>query len=58
MLVNNFTNTKKTITSHLNSSNTKKTTHEVGKPGPGLREAQKCGRVKSVNPYCYCAVNL
>jgi hypothetical protein len=27
----------------------KHTTFDVGNPDPGLRQAQKCGRVKSVN---------
>jgi len=27
----------------------KTTTYDVGKPGPGLGQAQKCDRVKSVN---------
>jgi hypothetical protein len=31
--------TKQTIISHLKSMNTKKmTTHEVGKPGPGMED--------------------
>jgi hypothetical protein len=42
--------TKRTITGHLNLLNTKKTTtYDVGNPGPGLGQAQKCGRVKPVN---------
>ena len=52
-MVNNSTNIKKkqTITSHLNSLNIKKKTmtYDVGNPGPGLGQAQKCGRVKPVN---------
>jgi len=46
------TSTKWTITSHpkLNSLNTKKTTtYEVGNPGLGLRQAQKCGGAKPIN---------
>jgi hypothetical protein len=31
----------------LNIKNT--TTYEIGNPGPGLRQVQKCGRVKAVN---------
>ena len=42
--------TKRTITFHINSLSTKKTTtYEVRNPGPGLRQAQKCGRVKYIN---------
>ena len=42
--------TKQTINSHLNLLNTKKTmTYDVGNPGPGLGQAQKCGRVKQNN---------
>jgi hypothetical protein len=38
------------LSSQLNSMNTKKTTtYDVGNPGPGLGQAQKCGRVKPVN---------
>ena len=41
--------TKQTITSHINSLNTKKTmTYDVGYPGSGLGQAQKYGRVKPV----------
>ena len=41
---------KWTITSHLNSLNTKKTiTYDVVNPGSGLEQAQKCGGVKLVN---------
>ena len=37
-------------TSHLQPFNTKKTTtYGVGNPGPGLKQAQICGRVKPVN---------
>jgi hypothetical protein len=37
---------------HLSSQpkNTKTTTYGVGNPGPGLGQAQKCHRVKPVNP--------
>ena len=39
--------TSTTITSHLNSLNINKTTtYVVGNPGPGLGQAQKCGRIK------------
>ena len=42
--------TKQTITSHLNSLNTKKkrgiTTYDIGNPDPGLGHTQKCGGVK------------
>jgi hypothetical protein len=42
--------TKRTIIFHLNSLSIKKTTtYEVRNPGPGLRQAQKCGRVKYIN---------
>jgi hypothetical protein len=42
--------TKRTITSHLNSLNTKKTMkYDVGNPGPGLGHAQKYGGVEPVN---------
>ena len=49
-MVNDFTIISKTnITSLSNSLNTKKTrAYDVGKPGPGLRQAQTCGEVKSV----------
>jgi hypothetical protein len=42
---------KRTITSHLNSLNTKKKTiaYDIGNPGPGLIQGQKCGRIKQVN---------
>jgi hypothetical protein len=41
---------KRTITSHLNSLNIKKTTaYDVGIPGSGLGQAQKYGRIKPVN---------
>jgi len=51
MMVNNSTiiNKTKTITSHLNSLNTKKTmTYDVVNPGPNLGQAQKFGGVKLV----------
>jgi len=43
--------TKRTNTSDLNSMNTKiKTmTYDIGNPGHGLVQAQKCGRIKPVN---------
>ena len=42
--------TKRTITSHLISWNRKKTTtYGIGNQGPGLRQAQKRGVVKTVN---------
>ena len=42
--------TRRTITSHLKSLNSKKaTTNDEGKSGPGLRQAQKGGRVKPNN---------
>jgi hypothetical protein len=42
---------KWSITSHLHSLNTKKKTmtYDVGNPGPGLGQTQKCGRVRPVN---------
>ena len=42
---------KWSITSHLHSLNTKKKTmtYDVGNAGPGLEQAQKCGRVRPVN---------
>jgi len=52
-MVINSTNTNKTYsttTSHLNSLNTQKTTtYDVGNPGPGLGQAQKCGGITSFN---------
>jgi len=49
-MINNSTNIKQTITSHLHSLNTKKTmTYDIGNPGPGLGQAQKCGWVKPFN---------
>jgi len=42
--------TKRAITSHLNSPNTKKTTtYDVGNPGPSFGQTQQCGGVKHVN---------
>ena len=50
--------TKLTITSHLNSLNTKKTTtYNIENSSPGLGQAQHCGRVKSVNPSLLAEVN-
>ena len=40
---------KQTFTSHLYSQNTKNTTYDVGNQGPGLGQAQTCGRVKPFN---------
>jgi hypothetical protein len=40
--------TKRTITSHLNSLDIKKT-FDVGNPHPGLTQTHKCGGVKPVN---------
>ena len=41
---------KKQTTSHLKSLNTKQTmTYDIRNPGPGLGQAQTCGRVKLVN---------
>ena len=37
------------LSSQLNSLNTKTTTSDVGNPGPGLGQAQQCGRVKPIN---------
>jgi hypothetical protein len=49
-MINNSTNINKRITYHLNSLNTNKTTtHDVGIPDPGLRQAHKYGGVKPVN---------
>ena len=43
-------NKAKTIASHLNSLNTKKTmTYDIGHPDHGLGQAQKCGGVKLLN---------
>ena len=39
--------TKQTIAYHLKPLNTKKT-YDIGNPGPGLEQAQKCGRVKPI----------
>jgi hypothetical protein len=43
--------TKQTITSHLNWTHwtQKRQWHDVGNPSPDVGQAQKCGRVKSVN---------
>ena len=42
--------TKQTITSPLKSLNIKKSmTYNIGNPGPGLGQAQKCGRGNPVN---------
>ena len=51
MIVNNSTNiNKRTITSHLNSMNTKRTTtYDVGNPDPGLGQAQRYDGVKPVD---------
>jgi hypothetical protein len=48
MMVINSTklSTKRTIISHLTQKNM---TCDVGNPGPGLGQAQKCGGVKPVN---------
>jgi hypothetical protein len=49
-MVNNSTNSNKTITSHLNTLNiANTTTYGVENPDPGLGQAQKCGSVKPVN---------
>ena len=41
------------LTSHLKSLNLKKNAaYDVGNPGPGLGQTQKCGRVS----FCYCVV--
>jgi hypothetical protein len=46
--LNNSTN--KTITSHLNSTEQKKTmTFDIKNSGPGLGQAQKGGGVKPIN---------
>ena len=53
MIVNNSTYINKINNhlSYLNSLNINKaTTYDIGNPGPGLGQTQKCGRVKSVNP--------
>jgi len=50
--VNNSTNipTKRTTPSHLKPLNTKKTmTYDVGTPGPGLGQTQKCGGGSPLN---------
>ena len=53
MIVNNSTYINK-INNHLSHSNSlninKTTTYDIGNPGPGLGQTQKCGRFKSVNP--------
>jgi hypothetical protein len=42
--------TMDTCTSHLDSLNTQKTmTYDIGNPGPGLEQKQKCGWAKPVN---------
>ena len=44
------TSTNQTITSDIKSLNIKKTMiYDGGNPGPGLRQAQKCGGVKLVH---------
>ena len=48
-MVNNSTNINK-MNNHFNSLNIEKTmTYEVGNPGLGLGQAQKCGGLKLVN---------
>ena len=52
-MVNKSTSVNKT-NNHLSSQITiqeQTTTYGIGKPGPGLEQAQKCGRVKLVNGY-------
>ena len=41
--------TKQTTISHFKPTANKNETNDVGNPGPGLGQAQKCGRVKTVN---------
>jgi hypothetical protein len=48
-MANNFTpiSTKQTTTSHVKPLNTKKImTYDIGNPGHGLGQSQKCGRIK------------
>ena len=48
MMVINSTNMNKTNNKLSSLLNTKKT-YDVGNPGPGWAQAQKCNGVKSVN---------
>ena len=41
--------TKQTTISHFKPTANKNETYDVGNPGPVLGQAQKCGRVKTVN---------
>jgi hypothetical protein len=52
-MVNNSANINKTYNDLLTFSlNTKKTTTcDIGNPGPGLGQAQKCGEVKPVSMF-------
>jgi hypothetical protein len=48
VIVNNFTNInsrQSPLTSTIEHEK-KTTTYDVGNPGPGLEQAQKCGRIK------------
>jgi hypothetical protein len=45
-MIINSNNINKTIISHQHKNTT---ACDIGNPGPGLGQAQKCGRVKSVN---------
>jgi hypothetical protein len=49
-MVNNM---KRTYTSQLNLLNTKmrNTAYDVGNPGPGLEQAQKCGGVYLITEF-------
>jgi hypothetical protein len=52
LMVNDFTNINKTknhVSSQILEQKNKTTTYEVGNPGPGWGQAQKCGGVKPVN---------
>jgi hypothetical protein len=51
-MVKNSTNMNKTnnhLSSYLTEHKKKTMTDDVGNPGPGLGQAQKCGRVKPGN---------
>jgi hypothetical protein len=39
--------------SHQIIEDEKTTTYDIGNPGPGLGQVQKCGRVKPVNANMY-----
>ena len=56
-MVINFTNINKTnnhFSSELTEQNKVTTTYEVGHPGSGFGQAQKCGSVKPANDISTC----